>query len=163
MFNEKITVGGNMKFKRLKDLREENELKQYELSNFLGIDNTTYSGWETGKDTISLRKLSKLCDYYNVSIDYMLELTDVKNYNIINQNIDLEVVGKNLRIMRKELKLLQKDIFELLNTTSSTYSAYETGKVLMQTTFIYIIAKEYGYSIDWILGKTTNKKYEKAS
>ncbi len=151
-----------MRFKRLKLLREEKELKQYDLANLLNIDNTTYSGWETGKDTITLRNLNKLCNYYDVSIDYLLNLTDIRNYKIINKEIDLKVVGKNLRTMRKELNLLQKDIFNLLNTTSSTYSAYETGKVLMQTTFIYMIAKEYGYSIDWLLGKTTNKKYEKA-
>ena len=151
-----------MRFKRLKLLREEKELKQYDLANLLNIDNTTYSGWETGKDTITLRNLNKLCNYYDVSIDYLLNLTDIRNYKIINKEIELKVVGKNLRTMRKELNLLQKDIFNLLNTTSSTYSAYETGKVLMQTTFIYMIAKEYGYSIDWLLGKTTNKKYEKA-
>ena len=151
-----------MRFKRLKLLREEKELKQYDLANLLNIDNTTYSGWETGKDTITLRNLNKLCNYYDVSIDYLLNLTDIRNYKIINKEIELKVVGKNLKTMRKELNLLQKDIFNLLNTTSSTYSAYETGKVLMQTTFIYMIAKEYGYSIDWLLGKTTNKKYEKA-
>ncbi len=138
-------------------LREEKELKQADLSKIFKIDNTTYSGWETGKDTIPLRKLSKLCDYYNVSIDYMVGLTDRKEYAIKNKRIILKKVGNNLRLIRKEKGLLQKDIFKLLNTTSSTYSAYETGKVLMQTTFIYIIAKEYGYSIDWILGKTDEK------
>ena len=49
--------------------------------------------------------------------------------------------------------LVQKDIFISLNTTSSTYSAYETGKVLIKTDFLYAIAKKYHVSIDELLGK----------
>lgn len=156
-----MTMVISMKFERIKMLREEKEIKQIDLSKIFNIDNTTYSGWETGKDTIPLRKLNKLANYYNVSIDYIVGLTNKKTYKLIEKEIDLNKVAQNLRQIRKEKNLLQKDIFKLLNTTSSTYSAYETGKVLMQTTFIYIIAKEYGYSIDWILGKTKEKHYKK--
>ena len=151
----------SMKFERIKMLREEKEIKQIDLSKIFNIDNTTYSGWETGKDTIALRKLNKLANYYNVSIDYIVGLTNKKTYKLIEKEIDLNKVAQNLRQIRKEKNILQKNIFKLLNTTSSTYSAYETGKVLMQTTFIYIIAKEYGYSIDWILGKKKEKYYKK--
>lgn len=138
----------------MKEIRENFELKQREIADILKVDRSTYAGWEIGKDTIPLRKLNDFCNYFDVSIDYIVGISSQKKYNIINKEIDLQTVGKNLKLIRLNNNLKQKDIFNLLNTTSSTYSVYETCKVLIQTSFIYQIAKKYNCSIDWILGKT---------
>lgn len=141
-----------MKFERLREIREEHNLTQKQIAKILNVERSTYAGWETGKDTIPLRRLNKLSDYYKVSIDYLTGLSNVTSkYRVID--LDAKVVGKNLRILRKMHNLVQKDIFILLNTTSSTYSAYETGKVLIKTDFLYAIAKKYHVSIDELLGK----------
>lgn len=137
----------------MKYIREDKDLTQKQIAKILGVERSTYTGWETGKDTIPLRKLSQLCDFYNVSIDYVTGLSNIKNYNITNTTINLKDVGKRLKNLRLKNNLKQKDIFTFLNTTSSTYSAYETGKVLIQTSFVYSIAKKYNVSIDWILNK----------
>lgn len=138
----------------MKDIREDRELTQQQIASVIGVERSTYSGYEIGKDTIPLRKLILLSEYYKLSIDYIVGISSKNNYIPSDGNIDKIVVGKNLKQIRKEKNLKQKDIFKLLNTTSSTYSAYETGKVLIQTAFIYTIANKYGYSIDWIIGKT---------
>ena len=141
-----------MKFERLREIREEHNLTQNQIAQILNVERSTYAGWETGKDTIPLRRLNKLSDYYKVSIDYLTGLSNVTSkYRVID--LDAKVVGKNLRILRKMHNLVQKDIFISLNTTSSTYSAYETGKVLIKTDFLYAIAKKYHVSIDELLGK----------
>ena len=141
-----------MKFERLREIREEHNLTQKQIAQILNVERSTYAGWETGKDTIPLRRLNKLSDYYKVSIDYLTGLSNVTSkYRVIDS--DAKVVGKNLRILRKMHNLVQKDIFISLNTTSSTYSAYETGKVLIKTDFLYAIAKKYHVSIDELLGK----------
>lgn len=141
-----------MKFARLKEIREDRELTQKQIATILNVDRSTYAGWETGKDTIPLKRLSKLSDYYNISIDYMTGLSNqTSKFRVIN--LDAKVVGQNLRALRKSHNLIQKDIFIPLNTTSSTYSAYETGKVLIKTDFLYAICKKYNTSIDEILGK----------
>lgn len=141
-----------MKFERLREIREEHNLTQKQIAKILNVERSTYAGWETGKDTIPLRRLNKLSDYYKVSIDYLTGLSNVTSkYRVID--LDAKVVGKNLRILRKMYNLVQKDIFISLNTTSSTYSAYETGKVLIKTDFLYAIAKKYHVSIDELLGK----------
>mgnify|MGYP005777456843 FL=1 len=141
-----------MKFERLREIREEHNLTQKQIAKILNVERSTYAGWETGKDTIPLRRLNKLSDYYKVSIDYLTGLSNVTSkYRVID--LDAKVVGKNLRILRKMHNLVQKDIFISLNTTSSTYSAYETGKVLIKTDFLYAIAKKYHVSIDELLGK----------
>ncbi len=141
-----------MKFDRLKEIREERNLTQKDIAKTLEVDRSTYAGWETGKDTIPLRRLNKLSDYYKISVDYMTGLSDVtSSYRVID--LDAKVIGQNLKDFRKERNLVQKDIFLFLNTTSSTYSAYETGKVLIKTDFLYSICKNYNASMDELLGK----------
>jgi len=63
-------------FRRLKDLREDHDLKQSEIAEFLGIHQTVYSRYERGFQNIPIEYLIKLADYYNVSTDYILGLTD---------------------------------------------------------------------------------------
>ena len=65
-----------MYFKRLRDLREDNDLKQADIADYLGIDQTVYSRYERGFQTIPVEHLLKLADYYNVSTDYLLGRTD---------------------------------------------------------------------------------------
>ena len=141
-----------MKFDRLKEIREERNLTQKDIAKTLEVDRSTFAGWETGKDTIPLRRLNKLSDYYKISVDYMTGLSNVtSSYRVID--LDAKVIGQNLKEFRKERNLVQKDIFLFLNTTSSTYSAYETGKVLIKTDFLYSICKNYNASMDELLGK----------
>lgn len=61
---------------RIKDLREDNDLTQKQLSTFLNISQVAYSYYELNKRSIPLELLSKLADFYNVSVDYLLYRTD---------------------------------------------------------------------------------------
>ena len=65
-----------MYYPRLKDLREDNDLKQKEIAAFLGIDQLVYSNYETGTREIPVHLLLKLAEYYHTSTDYILGLTD---------------------------------------------------------------------------------------
>lgn len=61
-----------MYFPRLRDLREDADKKQSEIAEVLGIDQRTYSNYETGKREIPVRHLITLADYYKVSIDFVV-------------------------------------------------------------------------------------------
>lgn len=63
-------------YRRIKDLREDNDLKQKEIAAVLGIDQRVYSNYETGKREIPVHILIKLADYYKVSTDYLLGRLD---------------------------------------------------------------------------------------
>ena len=63
---------------RLKELREDAELKQQTLAAHLNICQNTYSQYETGQRQISLETLIALARFYRVSTDYILGLTDVR-------------------------------------------------------------------------------------
>lgn len=73
-----------MKFKRLKDLREDNDKLQKEIANLLGISQQYYSEYEKGNRTITITHLMTLAKYYNTSIDYIVRLSD-ERYVIKNK------------------------------------------------------------------------------
>ena len=61
---------------RIKDLREDKDLTQQELSKFLNISQVAYSYYELNKRNIPLELLSKLANFYNTSVDYLIYRTD---------------------------------------------------------------------------------------
>ncbi len=63
---------------RLRDLREDRDLKQAALANYLQIHQTTYSDYELGKLNVPINVLHALADYYDTSIDYLLGRTPEK-------------------------------------------------------------------------------------
>lgn len=63
-----------MKFKRLKDLREDHDKYQKDIAELLGISQQYYSEYESGKRTIPIQHLITLAKYYNTSIDYIVGL-----------------------------------------------------------------------------------------
>lgn len=63
---------------RLKDLREDRDIKQSEIAEILNVRQNTYSQYENGQRQIPIDLLIILAKYYNVSVDYILELTDVE-------------------------------------------------------------------------------------
>ena len=65
-----------MYYPRLKDLRDDKDLKQKEVAAFLNIDQRVYSNYETGKREIPTRFVVLLAKFYNTSSDYILGLTD---------------------------------------------------------------------------------------
>lgn len=70
-----------MYFQRLKDLREDNDMKQAQISELLGIQQTVYSRYERGAQNIPIEHLLFLADYYNVSTDFILGRTDNPKMN----------------------------------------------------------------------------------
>ena len=65
-----------MIFKRIRDLREDKDYKQIQLANHICVKQSTYSDYENGNINIPIDALIKLADFYNTSIDYLVEQTD---------------------------------------------------------------------------------------
>ena len=64
--------------KRIRDLREDADLTQTEVAEYLGTSQTMYARYERGANEIPVRHIIKLCKFYNVSSDYVLGLDDKK-------------------------------------------------------------------------------------
>ena len=65
-------------YKRIRDLREDADLNQAKVAQYLGMSQTGYSKYETGENDIPTAILIKLARIYNTSIDYLLGETDIK-------------------------------------------------------------------------------------
>lgn len=63
---------------RIKELREDKDLTQKELSTYLNISQVAYSYYEINKRGVPLEIIIKLADFYNTSIDYILYRTNEK-------------------------------------------------------------------------------------
>lgn len=65
-----------MQFRNLREIREDREIRQKEIAKYLNVSQNTYSQYETGVISLTAEVLIKLADYYDVSIDYLLDRTD---------------------------------------------------------------------------------------
>ena len=65
-----------MKIDRLREIREDKDLFQKDIANFLKITQFKYSRYENGVISITIYHLFKLSEFYNTSVDYLLGLTD---------------------------------------------------------------------------------------
>lgn len=70
-------IGDDMKFKRIRDLREDADLTQSEMGKAINLPQRTYAYYESGERTIPPEVLISIADFHNVSVDYLLERTDV--------------------------------------------------------------------------------------
>lgn len=68
-------------YKRIRDLREDHDLTQKQLAKELNCSQQVYSNYELGQRDIPTDILKKLSDFYNVSADYILEITNNPNIN----------------------------------------------------------------------------------
>ncbi len=65
-------------YRRIRDLREDRDLLQKELADYLQCTQVSYSHYELGKRDIPTDVLIRLADFYQTSVDYLLGRTDVK-------------------------------------------------------------------------------------
>lgn len=145
-----------MNFERLFLLRQSNGLTQEEMGKILNVGRVAISKWENTVEIIPLNKLNAYANYFNVSLDYITKLSDEKK-KTKKIMLDKETIGRNIRLLRKEFKLTQKDLANVLNTSHSTISAYEAGKTMLLTAFALQICEKYGISLDYLCGRTNNK------
>ncbi len=145
----------------LKTLRYKYQLTQNDIAAILNISKKTYSHYETQENILPIKHISTICNHFNISIDFLLGLTKNKTYDTNKNNIDKIEAGKRLKEFRKENKLTQTDLANILNTTFSSIAWNEKGRNLISTPFLYTICKKYNISADYLLGRIDNPKYLK--
>ena len=143
----------------IKKLREEQNKTQQEIASILGIARQTYNHYEIQDSIIPLKHLNNLANYYNVSIDYIFELTKQRRYSNFKKEININLSKERLKSFRKEQKLTQVKLANILNTFHTVIVDYEHGKNLIATPFLYTICKKYKISADYLLGKINDPKY----
>ena len=75
--NEVIIV----QFRNLREVREDRCVRQKDIAQYLNVSQNTYSQYETGVISLTAEVLIKIADFYQVSIDYLLDRTDNPQVN----------------------------------------------------------------------------------
>lgn len=96
---------------RLKYLRKEKKKTQQDMADFLGIQRSTYGEYERGRITPPYDKIKKLADYLEVSVDYLMGVSNFKTneekFGKSNSNFD---VSKEIRLILDQLQNEQKSL-----------------------------------------------------
>jgi transcriptional regulator with XRE-family HTH domain len=143
---------------KLKDTRKYFDKTQKEIATILNVSRSTYAGWENCIDSIPLLKLNEFCNYFNISLDYVCGLSNIKERNIINKEINLKTLGNNMKQIRISNNDTQELISDIIQVDQSNYSKYELGKSLIHIYSLIEFAKYYNISIDYLCGKTKDSE-----
>lgn len=142
-----------MNTEKIKFIREELEITQFEIAEMLGCTRSAYSLWEINKNTIPLFYLNKLSNVLNINIDYLVDLSEEKVIKFEKKDIDRIELGSRIKLARKSINYTQEKLAAKLNTTHSVISAYESGKTAVPTLFLIEIAKITNKSLNWFFNK----------
>ena len=115
----------------------ENELKQYELSKFLGFSKEVYGNFERENSTIPIKHLNTLCNFFKVSLDYIFEFTDLSSYKNIHTNINYSLQHSRLKELRRKYNLTQRQLADSIKVSQSTIGDYESKDKPIATPFLY--------------------------
>lgn len=89
---------------RIRDLREDLDLRQIDVSNATGIDQKTLSNYETGKTNPDSFAILKLADFFNVSCDYLLGRSDSTNDMRENLRNRIDKIQNELNKIKDDIK-----------------------------------------------------------
>ena len=143
---------------RLKEIRKEKNITQLEIANYLKIKQNSYSQYETGKRDLPTLTLKKLANYLNTNLDYIFNLTHVKENYPQSKIVKINNNMNRLKELREDRDLYQKDIAKVINMTQTAYSTYETGLCDIPNRILINLANFYNVSIDYILYMTDERK-----
>lgn len=146
--------------KNLKKIRLEKSLTQAETAKSIGLKRSTYKEYELQNSIMPIIHLNSFSILLDVSIDYIFGFSNLKKYSNC-RDFNKEESGKRLKEFRKENKLTQLKLAEVLNTTQSVIADYERGRYTVATPFLYTICEKYKISADYLLGRVDEPKYLK--
>ena len=141
----------------LKELRTMELISQKTVANYLNISRSAYSQYEEQYVIIPSKHLNSVCNYFNVSIDYLFSFTNTKQYRNVHKEIDKIKAGKRLKEIRNDIGIIQEELAKILNTSKSVVADYERGRYLISTPFLYTICTKYKVSADYLLGRIDKK------
>ena len=140
-----------MIYKRIKDVREDNDFTQDFVAYKLNVSRSTYANWENGDIIIPLDKLDELSMLYDVSIGYLIGKT--KNNCCKLKPINKDYFLKMLYKLKKNRKSTYKEIGNAIGVYETTVYKYFHGERHIPVDKLILLAKYFDYDIDELLGK----------
>lgn len=142
---------------RYEELRLDSEKKQGDIAEILSVKRNTYSKWENLINDMPLEKCNELANYYKTTLDYVLGLSNKREYIDAPLFVDWNLVSERLSELRHLKNLTESELSSKIGFAQTTYSFYEIGKRRPTTMKLLAIAQYYNISVDYIVGRTNNK------
>ena len=144
---------------RFKEIREDNDLRQVDIAEKINVSRANYSVWESETVNIPLLKFNDYCNAFKLSMDYVSKNANTNKEQHIDysKKITKQEVGKRLSVLQEEVGMKQKEISKIIGVDESTYSKYKNGTNMIQTLMLKELSSKFGYSMDWIVGRSENK------
>lgn len=142
---------------RIKELRLSKHMTQTDFGNVFGIVKSTISLYESGKSTPNDQIKTKICEYFDVSMDYLLGLTDTKSpygavaYSDEKSNLD-EAIGSSLNYWIFKTQYGYDEIAEMLGITEKLLKDYCSGAESPSLNILVKLSEICGVSTDCLLG-----------
>lgn len=94
--------------KRLKKLREQKEVYQKDVADYIGVSERVYGFYEAGRFPKDEIILTKLADYFNVTVDYLIGRTDEPNIELIDRGLPKQLLDEGIEAIGvfKDIKLV---------------------------------------------------------
>lgn len=145
----------------LKKVRIDNNKTLVEVSKNIGVAFQTLSNYENGTRDIPTEKLIKLSNFYGVTIDYLLGVSDnrfgraSKEMNKMPVKTEFKIkMGNRIKYQRERHNLTQEELAQKLNISRSSFVKYEVGINEPSGEMLIKISKELNVSPDYLLGYT---------
>lgn len=147
--------GGEKNMKnRLKELREENGMKQSELGKLLNVQDAAISKYESGDIPLTGEKIIQLAEYFGVTTDYLLGLEGRDSMEIKEKSNEIvHRIGQNIKNLRERKGMTQKELAAALGITRSALSTYEVGIREPNHATTIAIAKLFNVTLDELVMK----------
>ena len=141
----------------LQILKEIDDLRGSHIARYLSISPCTYSQWENDKIPIPTRRILDLSNFFKINADYLLVLTPIKLSIDNDTSLNLPEIGARLKELRYDLGLSLRELGQELNYSYSSLSSYERGQHLIQSEILISLCRRTNCSVDWVLGRRTQK------
>lgn len=139
-------------------LRISKDMSQKDMAKLLNIALNTYKGYEINRQSMKLRDLNIISEYFNVSLDTLLNLTSNNYYNRTFKEINYERLGYILIYVRRRNNLSQKDLARIFKISLNSICKYENNPKCVSVYYLYLFAKKFNLSVDFICGKSEKKE-----
>ena len=149
-----------MYINKIQEICEKDNITITSLGKYVEIDRSTLWKYINGYLPIPLKHLNSLCNYFDISLDFVFSLSNNKKYKNYKKEIDKHLFSVRLKEFRKANKITQAKLSEVLQCSNSAISEYEHGKRLISTSHLYTICKKYNISADYLLGKIKVKGFQ---
>lgn len=130
---------------RIAQIRREKKLTQEKLSKLLNVSQRCVASWELGERTPSFSRLIEIADKLNVSMDYLLDLSDANT-------LSNPPPHNRIKQLREQLNYTQADIGNIIGVTQQSVFAWEHGTTEPTIQTAITLCKVFNVSLDYLMG-----------